>query len=1114
MKKIIVPVSFLRLAVIVAVIGIQQVQAASSSWSSTATTAATGSWTTTGNWLNGNIPGTAGGTTSTDIATFGTVLTQSSTVTVDNGRNIGGIIFSNTTNFGYVIASGTLRLSTSGTIQRVGTVLSGTNLITSSIQIQGDGGTATFANYVNGPATSVLNFTTGTISGVSTASNTTILTLSGTHTGSNNVNDIITDGTSGGKLAIVKSEAGRWNLAGNNTFSGGVTLNAGTLGLQSSVNVLGTGVFTINGGTILQGNATATNFANAITVGGDFAVNANSGTMAFLGNVDLGGTTRTISPSNTTNSLTFSGTISGSSGVGLIKSGAGLMTLSGSNTYTGATTVSQGELSVNKIANSGAASAVGAGSTIAIGSNTTSGTLTYTGAGDTTNRTLDLSGSATINANGGGALVFANNLTVSGTAVKSLTLSGTNTGNNEIRGIIADYTATVLAKTSLFKTGSGTWIISGANTYTGGTLISDGILKTGSNNTITGGAITINKGTLDLNGYTNAMSTTAGTLNLGSATPASIGATANIVDTVGTGKLILGAGVTYNAGTTGNNNGQALISANVDLGSATRIFTIGDSDQATVDMLISGVISGTAAAGVGITKTGAGVLGLSNANTYTGVTTINNGTIQYGANNAIASGTTLIVSATNAGTTATLDLHGFSGSVGALNLGGSGGTSTSVNQVLTSSGTLTITSISVASTGNPTTSALISGNVDLNGAQRIINVSDSTGADVDLNMNAVLSGTGASGISKAGAGTMLLSQAVTYAGNNQITQGTIRFGVDNAFSNSSSSMTIRGGQDSILDLNGFNASIGSLTFGGLSGSGTSNYQVITGVGTLTMNGNFTYTNTGSTANTALISGNLDLGGATRTFNVGDSTAALIDVNVTAAISNGGLTKTGAGTLMLGSTASPVNNTYAGLTTVSAGTLIINGTVGGGGITVGSGAILGGNLTAGGTTTIQSGATLAVGNSPGLGTFAALNLSGTTEIQFNANATPAGRGTEFDAITVTGSNALSYGGTLKLFFGGALTNNQTFDIFNLAGSSSTDFASVTLFGSGTSASLSLVSGTWSGNADLGYGGGLQTFQFSQLTGDLNVIPEPQTWALVGLGLGFTLLRLRSHNRRKS
>ena len=97
------------------------------------------------------------------------------------------------------------------------------------------------------------------------------------------------------------------------------------------------------------------------------------------------------------------------------------------------------------------------------------------------------------------------------TAARSFTLTGTNTGDNKLTPILANNTGA----TSLTKSGSGTWWLSGANTFTGGTIISSGILELGNAAGLGGsaGAVSVTAGAaLDLNGQT-VTNTNALTLN-------------------------------------------------------------------------------------------------------------------------------------------------------------------------------------------------------------------------------------------------------------------------------------------------------------------------------------------------------------------------------------------------------------------------------------------------------------------------------------------------------------------------------------------------------------------------------------------------------------------------
>lgn len=250
--------------------------------------------------------------------------------------------------------------------------------------------------------------------------------------------------------------------------------------------------------------------------------------------------------------------------------------------------------------------------------------------------------------------------------------------------------------------------------------------------------------------------------------------------------------------------------------------------------------------------------------------------------------------------------------------------------------------------------------------------------------------------------------------------------------------------------------------------------------------------------------NVALNGANRTITVvANGTTKAIMSGALSGNASSGLIKTGDGTLVLAG-----NNTYAGVTNVTAGTLLINGSTSASSlVTVSSGATLGGNGTVGGTVTVNSGGTLAPGNSPGLLTVGSLVLEAGSTTAFEVAGTSA-RGTDYDAITVTSSNGLTLAGAFSINFTNivALGNTTDIKLFDYTGSHSGDFSSLVASG------FSDYAGTWThvGQTFTKVTSGGQTLTFSELTGNLTVVPEPATWALLAFSLT-TVLVLRRRRR---
>src|SRR5262249_37073021 len=136
--------------------------------------------------------------------------------------------------------------------------------------------------------------------------------------------------------------------------------------------------------------------------------------------------------------------------------------------------------------------------TAANGTPTAGATLQYTGSGVSTDRLFTLgngTSASTIDSSGTGALTFSNTgaIAFTGTGVRTLILSGTNTGNNTMTPVIGDDAS---GATSLTKSGAGTWVLPTANTYTGTTAVNAGtLIMTNANAVPSANALTLGGGT-------------------------------------------------------------------------------------------------------------------------------------------------------------------------------------------------------------------------------------------------------------------------------------------------------------------------------------------------------------------------------------------------------------------------------------------------------------------------------------------------------------------------------------------------------------------------------------------------------------------------------------------
>jgi autotransporter-associated beta strand protein len=208
-----------------------------------------------------------------------------------------------------------------------------------------------------------------------------------------------------------------------------------------------------------------------------------------------------------------------------------LVTVSGANTYIGSTQIVGGTvavLSLNSVVGGTASSSLGApttvaNGTIALGIAGADGTLRYLGTGETTDRVVNLPGATNgggLEQAGTGLLKFTSDFTATGVGSKTLTLSGSTAGLGEIAGSIPDSAPGNF--TSVAKFGSGTWRLSGANTYTGLTTVNNGTLVV--SGSLAGAATVSGPGAVLATGITGTITGTVSAGSGGTIAPGSVGA--------------------------------------------------------------------------------------------------------------------------------------------------------------------------------------------------------------------------------------------------------------------------------------------------------------------------------------------------------------------------------------------------------------------------------------------------------------------------------------------------------------------------------------------------------------------------------------------------------------
>ena len=288
-------------------------------------------------------------------------------------------------------------------------------------------------------------------------------------------------------------KSGTLKLVGRNTYTGVTKVEAGVLEVVSSIYNNEPARWTPANITV---NGAAGELRLHVGAPGSFTAE-QAGTMlrslatSVNQNGLLAGATFGLDTTGATSVQELPAPIADSKGPGggsihLKKCGAGTLKLSGANTYSGQTIVTGGTLSLeslNRVVKGAPSSSLGAPNTDADGEIMISGgsTLAYTGKGETTDRTLNLPGGGdtiTLEQSGTGLLKLTSPFVMSGYGEnKTIILAGSSAGTGELAFNIDNvYDRKGKAVTGMTKTGTGTWTLSGTNTYTGPTTVKQGTL--------------------------------------------------------------------------------------------------------------------------------------------------------------------------------------------------------------------------------------------------------------------------------------------------------------------------------------------------------------------------------------------------------------------------------------------------------------------------------------------------------------------------------------------------------------------------------------------------------------------------------------------------------------
>lgn len=545
----------------------------------------------------------------------------------------------------------------------------------------------------------------------------------GNATGDTTYDGVIADstGVGSGALGFTKLGTGKLILNQANTYTGPTKISGGTLKISGAGTLGNTADLVVNSRLDLGGSTQA---VGAVTIHG--------GTIESISNGSLDGTSYLIEHAGWDYGNEYAGTVTaglGGAGASLNKIGSLATTLSGTNTYTGATIIGGGTLKFAKTAS-----------------------LYNSDMASWTKENISVSNGVTLAVSIGGpggfsvaqAKTLLTNLTTSidNNGMKAGARFGIDTtnavGQTTFDQVIADSTGAGSGSLGLTKLGSGTLVLNQANTYTGSTIISGGNLKISGPGTIgnQGDLIAYSGSNLDLGGSTQTVGAvyseygsitngnligTSYTLDGGYHTAGLGGEGANLfvsnayvylegantytgITSIYDGVLNLkksaslynadmskwtkenisvsgsgyGAGLIISVGGAGaftTAQAKTLLSnltTSIDNNGLTAGSTFGiDTSQASGPVTFDQVIADSTGNGAGalrISVEGSQALVLNQANTYSGNTSLMGGHLKVGHANAIPSGAGKGAVTTQAWSSgdSTLDLNGFDVSINSL----------------------------------------------------------------------------------------------------------------------------------------------------------------------------------------------------------------------------------------------------------------------------------------------------------------------------------------------------------------------------------------------------------------------------------------------------------------